>query len=89
VVAKQQKLDMAVMRQRLVAMVQQQNAPIAKTPAGQAIAQAIAAFLQKPKSLMIDLAPPQPIPLTALKTLGQQPPLAILQTLGPTVTANR
>jgi hypothetical protein len=87
--AKQQKLDTAVMRQQLVAMVQQKSSPIAKTPAGQAIAQAIATFLQKPKSLMIDLAPPQPILLTALQTLGQQPPLAILQAVGPTVTANR
>jgi hypothetical protein len=88
-IAKQQKLDPAVVRQRMVAAVQQQGASVAKTPTGRAVAQAIATFLQTPKSLTIDLAPPQPIPLPALQGLGQAPPLAIFQALGPTVTANQ
>jgi hypothetical protein len=87
--ARQSGTDPAAYRQVIEAMVRQQASTIGgSTQAISAAGQAVSDFIAAPSSLTIELAPPTPVPLIALKGLSAAPSEAAA-TLGVTVSANQ
>jgi hypothetical protein len=82
-------IDPAAYRQQIVDMVRQQgNTQDVVSPALTAASNAAGDFIASPHSLTIELSPPQPVPLMALK--GMNPPPATLATMfGLVVTASK
>ena len=88
--AAQNGVDPAAFSKQAITMVQMQAALIgANSPAIKAAAAAVASFLTDPHNLTIELAPPQPIGMTALYAVKDLPPPQIFTQLGVKVTANQ
>jgi hypothetical protein len=81
--------DPAALRQQMIAAAQQQGAAAGTTPAMNAVATAIAAFLGDPHVLTVELAPPTPLALATLQTAKTTPPADLVSILGLNVTASR
>lgn len=86
--ARNAQIDPALYRQRLAALIQTRAAAYPDSAALQAAAKAFIAFLDAPKSLKIELAPPKPVPLVALLLLARRAPPQFAAMLGLSVTAN-
>jgi hypothetical protein len=87
--AAQSGTDPAAYRLLIEAMVRQQAMTIGGgTPAMAAVGQAASDFIAAPQSLVIELAPPAPVPFLALQGLSAAP-AAAAATLGVTVSANQ
>lgn len=88
--AAQNGVDPAAFSKQAITMVQMQAALIgANSPAIKAAAAAVASFLTDPHNLTIELAPPQPMGMTALYAVKDLPPPQIFTQLGVKVTANQ
>jgi hypothetical protein len=90
VAAAQNGVDPAAFSKQAITMVQMQAALMgANSPAIKAAATAVASFLTDPHNLTIELAPPQPMGMTALYAVKDLPPPQIFAQLGVKVTANQ
>jgi hypothetical protein len=81
--------DPAAMRAQLVQAAQQQAAALGDSPALATAMRAVAAFLAEPRTLTIEMTPPQPVPLATLQQASSMPPPQLAALLGLTVTANQ
>jgi len=77
------------LRQQLIATAQQMVTAQGATAATAATARAVSDFLSAPRSLAIELAPKQPVPLMALLAAGSLPPDRLVATFGLSIAANR
>ncbi len=90
VAAAQSGGDAAAFSKQAIGMVQAQSAMLgANSPAIKAAGAAIVAFLTDPHNLTVELAPPQPVGMTALYAVPNLPPPQVFAQLGVTVTANQ
>jgi hypothetical protein len=81
-------VDAATFRQNLVTQAEQQAVAPDASPAMAAALRAVAAFLRAPHSLFVELAPPRPVAVASLGTLGSVPPPQLFTFLGIAVSAS-
>jgi hypothetical protein len=77
------------LRQQLIAMVDQQGPALGDSPPLIAALAAIRGFLGTPKSLIIELLPPEPVPLATLRGAAAIPPPELATLVGLTVSAGK
>jgi hypothetical protein len=84
--AAQTGTDPVTYRQRVIDMVRQQaNSQTVVSPALTAACNAAGDFIASPHTITIELAPPQPVPLIALRSMNE-PPAMVATALGLTVS---
>ncbi len=76
-------------RESLVALIEERAADFPDNPALQAAAKATIAFLREPKSLKIELAPPNPVPVVLLLGARAMAPPQLAAMLGLSVSADQ
>jgi hypothetical protein len=81
--------DPASLRKQLIATFAQFAADPRTDAATKATADAIVAFLAAPRSLQLDLAPPEPVPLLALLGITNMSPTQSIALFGVTAAANK
>lgn len=81
--------DPAKFREQIVAMVRGRMSAFADSPAIAQAAKAVVAFLEEPRSLTIELAPPAPVALTTLRNSSTMAPPELASLLGLQVTADQ
>jgi len=89
VAAEEQQADATELRQQIIQMVQAQAQAMGDSPEIAAAGTALVAFLQAPKNLTVELAPPQPVPFASIEGLKTMAPPQAAQLLGLKVTANQ
>jgi hypothetical protein len=79
--------DPAAFRQQLITTIRQEAAGYSDNPAMAAIYDAAMAFLNAPGSLTIELSPPSPVSLVALRSASALPPPQLQSLIGLSVMA--
>ena len=87
--AVQAQTDIASMRERLVAAIQQRAATLGSGPAVANLVSALTDFIESPTSLTLTMKPPVPLPLSDLLMQRDQDPQTLLDRLGVTFVANQ
>lgn len=86
--AAQAGVDVEAYRRRVASILQQPPPPGGEiSPEMIAVRQALAAFITAPKTLTMELAPPEPVPVVLLRSAAAAP-AGLATMLGLTVTAN-
>ncbi len=89
IAATEKDIDPDDLRAQLIGSVQQMAQAPGATQATAATARAVGDFLNAPRSLAIELAPKEPVPLVSLLAAGSIPPERLVPALGLSIAANR